>query len=105
MPESTVPAGDFHRVAADHPGQVPVDGAAPRRGRTAGKPREVLVLSEDERRVLERWASRRKTAQGLAQRARIVLTCADGMTAKELRARPVRRVVRSAPAGRAALDP
>src|SRR5712671_5719740 len=26
------------------------------------------------------WASRRKTAQGLAQRARIVLMCADGKT-------------------------
>ena len=46
----------------------------------------MLVLSEDERRVLEGWASRRKTAQGLAQRARIVLMCADGMTAKAVAA-------------------
>ena len=37
-----------------------------------------LVLSEDERRTLENWAKRRKTAQGLALRARIVLACADG---------------------------
>jgi len=33
------------------------------------------VLSEDERRTLENWAKRRKTAQGLALRARIVLAC------------------------------
>jgi len=36
------------------------------------------VLSEAERRTLENWAKRRKTAQGLALRARIVLACADG---------------------------
>ena len=39
---------------------------------------EPLVLSDDERRTLENWAKRRKTAQGLALRARIVLACADG---------------------------
>ena len=37
-----------------------------------------LVLSGDERRTLENWAKRRKTAQGLALRARIILACADG---------------------------
>ena len=37
-----------------------------------------LVLSGTERRTLENWAKRRKTAQGLALRARIVLACADG---------------------------
>jgi transposase len=37
-----------------------------------------LVLSDDERRTLENWARRRKTAQGLALRARIVLACAGG---------------------------
>ena len=36
------------------------------------------MLSEAERRTLENWAQRRKTAQGLALRARIVLACADG---------------------------
>jgi len=36
------------------------------------------VLSEAERRTLENWAKRRKTAQGLALRARIVLACAEG---------------------------
>src|SRR5712692_267175 len=44
----------------------------------AGKPRLPLVLTDAERRTLEGWASRRKTAQGLAQRARIVLLCAEG---------------------------
>ena len=37
-----------------------------------------LVLSEDERLTLVNWATRRKTAQGLALRARIVLACAEG---------------------------
>jgi hypothetical protein len=46
----------------------------------AGKPRLPLVLTDAERRTLQGWASRRKTAQGLAQRARIVLMCADGKT-------------------------
>ena len=37
-----------------------------------------LVLSEAERRTLQGWATRRKSAQGLALRARIVLACAEG---------------------------
>ncbi len=37
---------------------------------------EPLVLADEERRVLQGWARRRKTAQALALRARIVLTCA-----------------------------
>jgi len=37
-----------------------------------------LVLTPDERRVLENWVRRRSTAQGLALRARIVLACAQG---------------------------
>jgi len=36
------------------------------------------VLSEAERRTLGGWARRRRIAQGLALRARIVLACADG---------------------------
>src|SRR5690349_16617381 len=39
---------------------------------------EPLVLSEAGRRTLENRAKRRKTAQGLALRARIVLACAEG---------------------------
>lgn len=38
----------------------------------------LLVLSEEERRVLVGWARRRTTAQGLAMRARVVLACAEG---------------------------
>jgi hypothetical protein len=39
---------------------------------------EPVVLTDDERQVLEGWAGRRKTAQALALRSRIVLACADG---------------------------
>jgi transposase len=44
-----------------------------------GKARGVLVLSDDERATLTRWARRQKSAQALAMRARIVLACAAGM--------------------------
>jgi transposase len=45
-------------------------------------PRPVrLVISPSERTTLEQWARRRTTAQGLAQRARIILGCAAGQTA------------------------
>ena len=43
-----------------------------------GRPKTPLALSGEERERLERWARRRKTEQGLAQRARIVLACAEG---------------------------
>ena len=43
-----------------------------------GRPKARLVVSPPERRTLERWARRPKTAQALAQRARIVLACAEG---------------------------
>ena len=39
-----------------------------------------IELTDDERAQLERWARRRKSAQGLATRCRIVLACADGET-------------------------
>ena len=39
-----------------------------------------VVLSDDERETLERWARRPKSAQGLALRCRIVLASADGGT-------------------------
>lgn len=45
-----------------------------------GRPIPVLTLSNDERVTLERWARRPKTAQALAQRARIILACAVGQT-------------------------
>jgi len=45
------------------------------------------VLSEAERRTLENWAKRRRTTQGLALRARIVLACAEGRSNTEVAAR------------------
>jgi hypothetical protein len=46
-----------------------------------------LVLSDAERRTSENWAKRRKTAQGLALRARIVLACAEGRSNTAVAAR------------------
>jgi transposase len=41
---------------------------------------EPVLLSDDERQVLVAWSRRRKTAQALAARSRIVLRCAEGGT-------------------------
>ena len=43
-----------------------------------------IVLTDDERAELEGWTRRRTSAAGLALRARIVLTCAEGGTNVEL---------------------
>ena len=43
---------------------------------TRGRPKAELRVTAAEREALEQWARRRKTAQGIAQRARIVLACA-----------------------------
>lgn len=43
-----------------------------------GRPKAQISLNQDERDQLERWTRRPKTAQALAQRARIVLACAEG---------------------------
>ncbi len=53
-----------------------------------GRPKEPLVLSLEERLTLERLTNRRKTAQALALRARIILACArEGATNKAVAAR------------------
>ena len=39
-----------------------------------------LLLTDEERRTLDEWARRPTTAQRLAQRSRVVLACADGLT-------------------------
>ena len=52
-----------------------------------GRPKAELVLSEAEREQLTALTRRRKTAQALALRARIVLACAEGMDNKEVAAR------------------
>lgn len=50
-------------------------------------PRPVaLVISPSERSRLEQWARRRTTAQGLAQRARIILGCAAAQAASVIAA-------------------
>jgi transposase len=43
-----------------------------------GRPKAELVLTEDERETLARWARRPKSSQRLALRSRIVLECANG---------------------------
>ena len=52
-----------------------------------GRPKTQLVLSGTEREQLEALTLRRKTAQALALRARIVLSCADGVDNKVVAAR------------------
>jgi transposase len=52
-----------------------------------GRPVPPLVLADEERRVLQQWARRAKTAQALALRSRIVLACAEGTANKEVAAR------------------
>ena len=41
-----------------------------------GRPKQPLVLSDEERLTLERLTYRRKSAQAMALRARMVLACA-----------------------------
>lgn len=43
-----------------------------------GRPKAELILNDREREQLQSWARRRKTAQALALRSRIVLECARG---------------------------
>jgi transposase len=52
----------------------------------AGRQLAPLILSDEERSELESLASRRKTAQALALRARIVLACAEGAQNKDVAA-------------------
>src|SRR5215831_3286211 len=52
-------------------------------GRTpmrTGRPIPPLTLTSTERETLERWARRAKTAQAVAQRARVILGCGAGKT-------------------------
>jgi transposase len=51
-----------------------------------GRPTAELILSEEERETLTRWARRPTSSQQLALRARIVLACADGATNTEVAA-------------------
>jgi transposase len=51
-----------------------------------GRPKSELVLSGDERAMLVRWSRRAKSAQSLALRCRIVLSCAKGASNNEVAA-------------------
>src|SRR5690348_7464379 len=51
---------------------------------TRGRPRTDLVLSDDERVMLDRWSRRAESAQALALRCRIVLACAEGLSNVEV---------------------
>ena len=52
-----------------------------------GRPQAELALSDVERETLVRWSQRRKSAQALALRCRIVLACADGLSNAEVAGR------------------
>jgi transposase len=49
-----------------------------------GRPLKALVLAEEERAQLQRWARRPKTSQRLALRSRIILECAKGYANTEV---------------------
>ncbi len=51
-----------------------------------GRPKAELVLTDDERAQLVRWARRAKSSQALALRSKIVLACADGAENKTVAA-------------------
>jgi transposase len=52
-----------------------------------GRPKAVLEVTDEERDQLQQWARRRKSAQALALRSRIVLGCAEGLDNKRVAAR------------------
>lgn len=49
-----------------------------------GRSKVELILSDDERETLQRWARRARSAQALALRCRIVLACAEGLSNMEV---------------------
>ena len=51
-----------------------------------GRPTAVIVLSDEERETLQRWARRPRSAQALALRCRIVLAAADGQKNQDIAA-------------------
>jgi transposase len=52
-----------------------------------GRPKAPVTLTDDERQKLKTWASRPKSTQRLATRAKIVLACAEGLDNKDVAAR------------------
>jgi len=51
-----------------------------------GRPKALLILTDEERATLIRWSRRAKSSQALALRCRIVLACATGATNKQVAA-------------------
>ena len=51
-----------------------------------GRPTPQIVLTDEERETLERWAPRPKSAQDLALRCRIVLAAAEGKKNRDIAA-------------------
>src|SRR5918994_1665460 len=52
----------------------------PQSKRRRGRPTVQIMLSDEERQTLERWARRGSSSQALALRCRIVLACAEGLS-------------------------
>jgi len=52
----------------------------PQPARRRGRPTVQILLTDEERQTLERWARRRSSSQALALRCRIVLACAEGLS-------------------------
>ena len=61
-----------------------MDATSDIRPRRRGPKLPELVLTDEERTTLERWARRRTSSQALAERCRIVLACAQGRTNTEV---------------------
>jgi len=51
-----------------------------------GRPKADLVVTPEDLHTLQGWTARRKTAQALALRSRIILRCAEGVTNTEVAA-------------------
>jgi transcriptional regulator with XRE-family HTH domain len=51
-----------------------------------GRPKAELIVTDDDRAQLQRWARRRRSSQALALRSRIVLACAEGLDNKAVAA-------------------
>ena len=54
--------------------------------RGSGRPMAALVLSDEERSFLERQVRRHRVARSMAERRRMILRCADGLTNKAVAA-------------------
>ena len=54
--------------------------------RGVGRPLAALVLSDEERSFLEGQVRRRRVARSMADRCRMILRCADGLSNKAVAA-------------------